>query len=537
MLLHEMLDATIQGSQVRLERVLSEPGFMDQIAAILAIKSRLLLEIETPMGVLMGRVNQALASTAGELGQATTREVAVCLRDAIYSIEQGLVLRWLECDTTTTMKETVPLCHAIEQFENLAQFADALRRTLPWGAHLARIGESNTAIGIKQPGKIAFLSSMSINHHGGGMHEGRAQGQNMASHLDLDTAIERYPHWFGRVNIDKAGLAVRHETHPLDQLSKLPRDRLIWLAMLIEIASQRMANTDPSCVDLSENISRALPAIESATQQHLPALITSNWIASELSVEKALVDLRFTPWELSFLAPAVEGLSVTAFLPYGDDEMGLNLQTRELTKKPSLGYFDGQDWNARHVQLTTMQTDWVGTRAETEKARKLIFASNLAKYLLTWGNAEFGRAWESNKEWFKHKLTANLDRALQSSCATLADANYSAHAGVHLYSQSPKHKTYNPRCYFDPKKLVTDVVRLVPQCERDLIEILGLSGTEELPPFLRGWSRMHDWTTVSHMTSTPSGCRWNFANPRNHLLEASICLNKSNLPPSVSHVP
>lgn len=535
MLLHEMVEATIKGSQVKLERVICEPGFLDKISKILSIKGRLLREVEAPMGMLMERINQALAATAGDLGQASTREVAICLRDAIYSIERGLSLRWLECDDTA-MKENVPLCNAVSQFKDLAEFTDALRNTLPWGAHLARIGVSNTAIGIKQPGKVAFLSSMSINKYGGGMYENRASGHQMAEKLDLDTAVERYPDWLtisGYKNAGQSVVTTGRETHNLNQLSKLPRDKLIWVAMLVEIASQRMANTSPESVELAENISRALPARESTAQQNLPMVISPNWIASALTIEKALSDLRFTPWELKFFALALAGLSAETFLPYSDEAMVLDIQTRELTVAPKHVPSFEHEWHARNVKITTMQTDWVGTRAETEKARKFIFEKNLAVYLLTWGNFQFDHAWESNKEWFKQKLVANLDGALRSSCAKLAAANYAAYKGVHLYSQSPKHKTYNARCYFNPKKLVTHVARFAPQCDKDIIEMLGLHSDQELPEFLRGWSRAQGWTTsdlVKERGPVDINDRWDFCRQQNHILEASLCFNETSLP-------
>lgn len=551
LLLYEMIEATIRGSKVDLKRVLLDDGFIQELQQILTIKRCLLEKIEAPMTALMDRINAALSATAEGLGQASTRELAVCLRDAIYSIEQGLTLRWLVCDEVV-MPAYTPVCNTILQFKDIAEFSDALRNTLPWGGHLARIGKDKTAVGIKQPGRIGFLSSMSLNVHGGGMYENRASGHHMAEKLDLDTAVERYPDWLNatRSRATSGGHFVATEAdaqrdannpHPLDHLAKLPRDVLVWFAMLVEIASQRMAKAVPAEVELSENVARALPTAEADIHQNLPMLIQPNWIASELTIEQGLADLRFTPWELTYFAPALAQISLKSVLPFGSEMMSLNVDTGLLSKsdEDAIGSFNINEFRRRNVRIIPVSPDWVGTREEADKARKSVFLMNLGLYLLTWGNLHFNQEWEDFKGWFKEKLVTNFECAMNSSCVKLEGPNFQTYKSVHLYSQSAKHKTYNPRCYLNSKSLVTHVAHFNPQSGADVIEMFGLKGEHELPEFLRGWTRNLGWTTQnafgSRSAPIETNLRWDFCHDREQIITACVNLNLKNLPDSLQN--
>jgi len=301
MLLNEMIEATIAGSKVKLSRVLREAGFLDRLGEVLRIKNELYPEIEGPMNKLIEHVDVALEQT-GSKGGATTREVALCLRDAIHSIDSGMSLRWLQCDDVAAPgdgrgKAThSTLALNIGHYADTAAFADALRHGLPFGAHLARIGHGSTSIGIKQPGRIAFLSTLALSTISGGVEENRS-GSNLAEKLDLDNMVEHYPAWTekGQFNGDRLVPAAPGQGHRLVSLSMLPRDVVIWTAMITEIASQRMASAKPGEVELAENLRIAIGVSDNdegaLPSRLLPAVVKPNWRIEELTLTAGIRDL------------------------------------------------------------------------------------------------------------------------------------------------------------------------------------------------------------------------------------------------------
>lgn len=123
----------------------------------------------------------------------------------------------------------------------------------------------------------------------------------MAEELDLDKAIQRDPNWISGEKADpiqrrnqEAGLLANPGAHDIDRISKLPRDRLIWLAMVIEMASQKMQAAEPKNVVLSEAVSLALPGLE---KRNLPVPVTPNWSVKQLSLEEMFSSLRLSDWE------------------------------------------------------------------------------------------------------------------------------------------------------------------------------------------------------------------------------------------------
>jgi hypothetical protein len=294
-----------------------------------------------------------------------------------------------------------------------------------------------------------------------------------------------------------------------------------------------MAQAKATDVELAENISRALPVAEAPTKQTLPMVIAPNWVATELTIEGALVSLGFTPWELKFFGPALEGVSVQMLLPYGNEIMALNFETKTLAAyvRPN-NSIDFHDWDRKNAKIIPMHPDWVGTRSEIDLARKSIFEKNLARYLMIWGNAKFSAEWEKCRSWCKEGVITNLRGALKASCVSLQSPDFETWKSVHLYNQSPKHKTYNARCFFNVKKLPTNVARIYPKCSSDIIEVLGLDGEQNLPEFLRGWSRTLGWTTSS-IGGGHDEVRWGFSDDRTHIFEVCVTLNLESLTPEL----
>ena len=402
------------------------------------------------------------------------------------------------------------------------------------GAHLARVGYDQTCIGIKQPGRIAYLSSISINIHNGQMRQELANNAHMAEEYDLDTPIQRYPQWFASPAVPH-GTSLRHDERLLEQSKKhtvnditlLPRDRLIWLAMVIEMATQRMSATQSSEVELSEVAVRAL-GLDSRNTTNLPVAIQPNWQIEDLKLSEVFVSLGLSKWERRYLVPAISGLTSAHFLPIGDQVMALNLDTRELTPwqsdRSGISY---HDYFERHAEVIAATVDMIGTRSEVWSARYKIMCSNLANYLLLWGNRRFELDWKSFEPQLRELLTANLPKALACRCSTITLADMTHGAGVTLYTQSAKHRTFRPNCFFNGKKPMTHFATLQANNSQDLIEILGLEDESKLPAFLQGWSRKFGWTTSDRTAKAPTCERWQFADTgRNNSTWRKFCAAK-----------
>lgn len=516
MLLQEMVEATLHGSKVVLHRLLREDGFLDHLKQILLIKERVTGLVAGRDEALRMKLTAALASISSEFGEPSAREVAICLRDAIYCTDTGLKMRWLVCDGAP-LSGPVPLAEDVRQFENIAEFIDALRVELPLGAHLARIGRDFTAIGIKQPGRIAYLSSLGIDTQSGQTAQDRAHGTHMAEAFDLDTAVQRYPEWVkvsGGHGYGSSIATTGATDHRMNRLSLLPRDRLIWFAMTVELAVQRMAQTRAEDVSLTEALVNVLPGERTS---NLPAVIKPNFSVDTLTIEGMLDTLELSDWERRFLAPSLKGLAAETFLPQGMGLVGFRLDRRVLCPWPSdfggLPFSQREDIQENAVRFTSVGTDWVGSKAEIDDARKVIFGRNLANYLLAWGNREFAALWEQSREWFIECLKSNLPAAVSHPSVYLVGIDHYAGSRVNLYNQSPRHKTYNPRCYFNPKSEVTHSLLVHPDTSEGLVGVLGLDGEADLPERLRGWSRRLGWSTTDrHSRGSPYGTteRWDF---------------------------
>lgn len=537
MLLAEMIEATIRGSKVELSRVLRDPQFMENLKVIQTLESELQEDIEEPRARLLDRLTESLNRVSPDFGVPGTREVAICLRDAIYSMDSGLTLRWLQCNDTK-MAPHVAVCPDIRQFKDLPAFVDALRCELSFGAHLARIGADHTAIGIKQPGKLAYLSSFSIVM--GSLRENRAHNHLMAESLDLDTALERYPQWtsIGKV----AGCSpVGYDSHKLDHISLLPRDRLLWLAMVIEMAAQQMATTKRPDVALVETMARALP--QPPAGANFPAVIEPDWKISELSLEATFSALGLAAWETAFLRPALDGLSEDAFFRMSErPNYGIGLAAKDIVPWSDSNSFTSDKLSDTHVRLIAASPDLAGTREEVETARQELFGHNLLTWLMAWGNHRFEKQCNEYQDWFKAALVANLPAAFLAACLTWQGPEFRVWDNPHLYKQNPKRKGYDPRCFFDNKRAVTKVAYFDPQSGKDLIQMLGLKDEADLPEFLQGWHRDQSWTTADahsfdYAVAAPYDVRdrWCFSQHLStngyyrRFLVATVCVNDASL--------
>jgi len=530
MLINEMIEATINGSTVHLASVLRDEGFIGRLQEILALKDDVMSEISIPAENLKSHVQALLNTVNSDIGDASSRELTCCLRDAIYCMEGGLTLRWLQCDDAA-VAIPVKLASAINHYPDISSFIELLRVDLHYGAHLARIGEEHTAIGIKMPGKIAYLSSIGINIASGTMEENRAGNRHMADRFDLDTAIERYPEWLmvrHKPGTSSDIIVTGQDTHALNDVSLLPRDRLIWLAMTVEMTLQKMRGATRNQVKLVETMVRALP---NKTQSMLPAALQPNWVAKDLTVQSVLDTFNLSAWELRFLQPCLN-FPASLFLPSKESAFNaVRVDLLEMVVYPGEStpdnYFENTRIRQNSVRMMGDANSLVGDQAEIEQARLDIFRENLKRLMTKYGEMKFKASCKLSKDWLETKMEDNVERAIAAPFAQFRSSEFAvvSDEGVHLFEQSAKHKTYNPRCFFNDRSVVTDTVLITPNNSTELCDVFGVT-EGKLPEFLRGWSR------------SGNSLKWEFSNMDRHkdghrYIEASVCVNRASLPAAV----
>lgn len=447
-----------------------------------------------------------------------------------------------------------------------------LRTKLPDGAYLARVGNKQTAIGLRSGGNIAYLSSLYINTHTGQFGENHPCNSHMSEQLDLDHPLLRYPDWsafvakntgsfsalrdfdaciqhneeLALVDNDTAQLRVAFpglEDVIIGPLSALSRDRIIWAAMVIEMTRQQ-AQASREVPQLVESLSNAQGG------SNLPVCIKPNWQLRCLTVQDGLDRLNLNEWELRFLSPIIKNLTTDLLLPIAERKQALDPRTWELKDWPkdfdsAYSFSSAKDIQERCAEITPLSASCAGTSGEVESVRIHILTRNLGNCLLTFGNAMFRKEWEDRQDWFEKRLKSNLRAVLEHRCCTIIEGQPQTRNGATvLYSQSSKHKTFNPRDYFNPKLLVTHGAVFAPQNDQDLADVLGFKSVKDLPAFIQGWSRECGWRTQSHHTNEPECCgvaeRWSFRarkaeEPRGfRLFEAVVYLNTVSIPRRLS---
>jgi hypothetical protein len=538
MLLNEMLEATIDGSQVKLSKLLRQKGFLAELGAILRIKADLDAMVLAPTVQFQDRIERLIGKVSADFGRPTTREIACCLRDAIYSMDRGLTIRWVRFDEVGS-NEPVGLHEKIVECATVADFVESLKGSLPFGAYLAKIGHSNTAIGIKKPGRIAYLSSISIDSYSGQMMQRSDNEGHMRDKLDLQSPYERFPKWRNLsfkedryIDVGDTGVV---------SIADLDRDVLIWLAMVIELAGQKMAEVEPGLIRLSETVKLASADAEQVAK--LPVLYRPNWTLHKPSLDSMLALLGFNePWMAGFFAEALVGMTADTFLPMGETQLGFCPQTRTYVRWPGeldkeYNFIERKEILKGRYCFTAVSHGIAGTEEEIDDAIKTIFARNLAQYLLTWGNEKFEILWKRDKPWFMKRIQKNLAKAIDLESTQIFSTYDKAQTGQtisSLYTQSPKRQSFSPLCVFDGRSEVNAVARVAPQNAEELRQLMGLKSVNNLPDYLKLWSRDHDWMTSENQYGAPFMIkgRWMFADRKkgtpSTVLSALICFNTMN---------
>lgn len=510
LMLAEMTEATIIGSQIDLHRVLREEGFVSRLNDVLSIERSIGAEVDEPRARLIERLTASLSAISDGFGTPDNREVAICLRDALYCIHTGLTLRWLTLDKDAPAAPShLPLAIDVTHWPDLPAFLDALRTELPMGAHLARVNKTDTVIGLKSPGRSAYLSSLAISN--GRMREERANSYHMAEQFDLDTAIERYPEWLPpkkpfHAHDNPYPQSVAES--PINAITDLTRDRLLWLAMVVEMGVQRMAGVSDD-VELVESLIRSKPetisllsAPEVETGREL-AVISPNWRFELPSVRMLFDGLLFSRWEQAFLAPALDGLTVDMLYQVRSENYALNFETKEVTPWVEEGLrfsMDRDNFAMRHAYLSGVSPYLAGTRDEVVSAQIATLERNLAAYLIGWGNRKFGRLYDEWVGSFKTAVGANVVSAVRLGVAKILPVDHASRRSgcdvLALYSQKTGRKTFQPMCFINPKKEPKWVAVISPRSSLDILAMMGKPDESALPGFLRGWSRSMSWATL-----------------------------------------
>lgn len=508
MLISAKIDATIACSKVELFRVLEEPGFFDELKEIHRIRQRLDDVLQGPLGAFMARVESLIMKVSPEFAKPTKLEIAVSLRDAIYCASQGMKLAWVQCDgeqphSPVTLHSHVAVC------ETLAGFVERLKGDLPMGAHLASVDGGYTAIGFKKPGRIAYLSSMYIDVHKGQMRQHNSETY-ARDKLDLDGFERRYPDFSVFLGRGKG-----NEVAAEPQIKLLSRDRMIWLAMLVELTNQDIAKVTPSTIRLTESGKLAI-SHDSMVRSNLPVPYVPSWKLAMPTQADVFESLGFTEWERKYLGKLLEGVEEGAFMPVGDQKLALRFDTKKQVPVIAQGeagynYLHESELSENSTPLTSISESIAGTEEEVSGVVLRIYQRNMSTWLLKLGNIKFAAQWKEDQEWFRMRLAKNAEKALNHECASIIpEANSMGHVSV--YQQSPKHSRFNPLCVFDKKSKADTIVLVNPRSARDIVAVLGLKNESMLPEHLQGWSREQGWTTsASSEVGTPCSLRWSFA--------------------------
>lgn len=509
MLINEMIEATIDGSKVKLSRVLREEGFIEKLAVILDYKHALMEVLEAPMQVFMQRIERIINEVSPGFGVPTSLEVTLCMRDAVYCMEKGMSMHWVMCEPGFE-NHPAGLQEDIVILPSIAQFVEALKYSLPNGVHLARIGSNETAIGIKKPGRIMYLSSLKLDAKTGEMREERHSSENLGEKFDLDGFAHRFPLWVER---SWRSSETRFKDSNLLKVGDIARDSIIWIAMMMELANQAMGRIDPGSVRLSESGRLALSQ-DSLDHNTLPVPYKPNWTL-ECPPLQAMVDsLGLSDWESRFVADGLIGVDPKDFMPIGRKNIGLSLATRKLVTVPqgrtNLTPHENDDLV---VGFTSINEGIAGTEQEIRAFVEKIYRVNLADYLISFGNHKFMKTWKQDAEWFKEKLIANAIPALEAPCSEVKRLEFSRWSIPKIYNQSPKHKGFKPLCFIKGKGECDVMTHVYPMNAQELAFVLGLSGESELPEHLHGWSRKMSWATGTGLTPYERGVsdiRWFF---------------------------
>lgn len=509
LLINEMIEATIDGSKVPLSRVLREPGFVEKLHDILDLKARLSTVLDYPMENFHQRIHSMISEVSVDFGAPSSLEIALAMRDAIYCISTGMTINWIACEEGVP-NLPVGLRNDIVHVPTLADFVQDLKHSLPIGVHLARIGRDSTAIGIKKPGRIAYMSSLKVDPKTGGMTQEAPRGAHLAAKLDINGFALRFPQWFIKAY---RGSNVEYTDAKIKTIAQISRDSMIWLAMMMELCNQEMGKIDPGTIRLTESARLAIS--HDSIQGNLPVPYSPSWTLTPPSLEEMLNSLELCDWELGFLRESLTGIDPLDFIPVSETLVGMHLIDRKIVPRPERRSvsFIRESHDVIYVPFISISEGIAGTEEEIQAVVRSIYRKNLADYLLNWGNRKFAQHWKEDTEWFREKLTANALVAMDAPFSKVQNYDYERWSAPYVFKQSPRHKGFKPLCFIKGKGECDVKTHVHPRNADEIVQALGLSSQEELPAHLRGWSRDQGWTTgrgVTQQNPAVTTERWYF---------------------------
>ena len=121
------------------------------------------------------------------------------------------------------------------------------------------------------------------------------------------------------------------------------------------------------------------------------------------------------------MRPALDGLDKSVFLAAGEVDLAIRVDSKEVMPVAKVGHFDA-NW-LDYVELTAAASSLAGTKEEIDAARREIFGTNLANWVIAWGNNRFKEQVGEIRRWYKERLMANLPAALTARCVELTEAD------------------------------------------------------------------------------------------------------------------
>lgn len=471
LLLDAMLLSMLQATHVTLASILLSEQTLPALRTILHTRSVLLDVMGEDMTVFRQRVSALLKHLKPTHEAPSNTHMAICLRDAIHSLDHGLAWSWLEFSTEAA-QPPLRLSDTVLQFNSMSDMIDMLAGDMLHGVYLCRV-KKIILIAIKHPGRVGYLSCTRISEHTGDYENTGLYTQMKA--FSFDSPTHRFPSEGDFIRDKQTPAANNVPACVWGSLHDLPATTVMWLALLVEILDQRFDTLFASPSDLIEVAKRALPGA-TVDPTSLPALRQPRFALSPLSLEDGMESLSFTAWEKRFLSPLLASLDADFFLPIG--------RGKHTIKIPA----DLSNTSYSEIEFTMFNPDVVGSAARLDEVRRTVFLNNLALYSLTLGNLQLEKNWREIRESWRDKVVKRAKKGRIPAFAVLIRDSERDLFAIPAYVQNPKRVTYAPLCLFDGKTPATHHLLLKPKNDHDVADMLGCN-IADLPDWLQGWQR------------------------------------------------
>lgn len=513
MLLMCMCDATIDSVTVSLSDLLNNPGFFEQLKQISELKSALKDDFSEQMSILLEKAS-TLTNHQDTRNEIPLREFAICLRDAVMSIESNVLIRWVRHAAGTSSAIPMHLSSIVYEVDDLHAFLHHLRTDFPYGAFLVKVGEQS-AIALVTPEQVAYVSSMSIDIHSGSVVSAQSgDSLTKSKRFHIDDVTQHYPCW------DRLSHTLVPTKNDASQtlriwgtVQQLPRDVMLWNLMMVEIITRQPCWLTAEPKQLVESFENARPC-KTLKSLLLPSVCEPEWTAREWTWSDVFEALELTSWEQGFIHDGITGMLVSDFLPHSNEIVYLHRQSRMFMRASEINEHIGQQ---TYLRIIGFDHSMVGYQKEVEDARRNVLLNNIKKWIIFWGNQRFKELWKLSVPtflpWAKKRINFLCENQL---CVWYPISKLEKTAGIHLYEQNSKRVNYSPLCVLDRKTEAVYLVVFFADTAAGFAEALGVE-ERHLPVWLHGWKRK------TGTWSTKESCErggWCFSN--NNIMSISI---------------